>query len=95
SPNVPLSRSPLGDPVGTVKQPIPRGRFTSADTGPATPLQITSFVTSIVQDTATTAQGSAPRSIALITTPESATFGFASFRPGPRLRLVLTLTTDQ
>ncbi len=96
SANVPLSRSPVSDPpIGVSRIAILRSRFTAGDTGPAVGLPITTLVAAIVEDTATIAANRTPRRIALLTTPEAATFGFATFQPGPRLRLVLTTTREQ
>ncbi len=95
SPNVPLSRSPIGEAVGSIRQAIPRSRFSDADTGPEVALPITVLLTAIASDTATTAQGRIPRRLALLTSPQSATFGLASFRAGPRLRVVLTISTER
>jgi hypothetical protein len=95
SANVPLSRSPVGDIPTATRIAIPRNQFLAGTTAPAVGLPITNGIASIVGDTATTAENAAPRRIALSSNPEAATFGFATFKSGPRLRLVLTISRVQ
>jgi hypothetical protein len=93
---VPLERSPIVDPpIDATRIAIARNRFLTGDTGGAVGLPITPLVSAIVTDTATIAANKAPRRIALATAPEAATFGFATFLTGPRLRLVLTISKGQ
>jgi hypothetical protein len=102
--NVPLPRSPIGDPVGTFRTKVPPGRFRNTDQGPEVPLPVTALIKAIFTDTTSASSPTRPtRHIALLTAPEpsaaasvqASTFGFASFKAGPRLRLVLTATTEQ
>ncbi len=94
--NVPLARSPVGEVVGTFKATIAPSRFRNTDTGPEVALPVSSLVNSMLTDTTTSTSTIRPaRHIALMTAPEGSTFGFASFRPGPRLRLILTASTEQ
>ena len=90
---VPLERSPLSEAVSASLTPIARDRFTATNTTTA-PLIITSIISALATDTASVGSPNrAPRQLALLTNPESATFGFGTFRSGPKLRLVLTTTT--
>jgi hypothetical protein len=89
---VPLLRSPIVDPpLGATRIVIPRTRFTATDTT-SVGLPLTGLISALVADTATLAANSPPRRVALLTNPEASTFGIASFKPGPRLRLVLTIS---
>jgi hypothetical protein len=92
--NVPLSRFPVAGPLFLPRFPIAPDRFTTTNTGPDAEIMVTAIVGALLADTATTAANRSPRRMALLTSPESATFGFASFLAAPRLRLVLT-TTEQ
>jgi hypothetical protein len=93
--NVPLSRSPVADIVGASRTATPAARFTANDTGPDVVVTVSPLLESMLVDSATVAADRAPRRIALLTSPEAASFGFASFRAGPRLRLVVTTSTEQ
>jgi hypothetical protein len=95
SPQVPLARSPIGEVAGATRSTIPASRFTNADTGPEVGLVVTDLIGAIGADTATTAADRIPHRIVLLTDPESLSFGFASFRAGPRLRLILTISTPE
>lgn len=95
SANVPLSRSPIGDPPSFTRIAIPRDRFVAGDNGAEVGLIITEHFTGIVSDTATNVVDRVPRHIALLSQPEAASFGFATFQPNPRLRLVLTISRGQ
>jgi hypothetical protein len=97
SATVPLSRSPIAalDGQSTTRIAIPRTRFAAGDTGGEIGLNITRHFTLIVSDTATNVVDRVPRHMALLSQPEAASFGFASFQPGPRLRLVLTISRGQ
>jgi hypothetical protein len=94
--NLPLARSPLGDAVGAFRFPVPPNRFRDSDTGPEIALPVSAIVNAMITDT-TTAQSPVrpPRNIALLTGPEAFSFGFATFRAAPRLRLILTASTEQ
>ena len=98
SPGVPLQRSPIAPIPGQAvisTPPILPARFNNADTGPAVGLPVTGFITAILNDTATVVTNQFPRNLAFITVPEAASFGFARFRASPRLRLVLTISSEQ
>lgn len=92
--NVPLSRFPVAGELLQLRRPLAPSRFTGTDTGPDAVVTVTALVGALLADTATTAATRSPRRMVLLTSPESATFGFASFLAGPRLRLVLT-TAEQ
>jgi hypothetical protein len=94
SPEVPLARSPIGEVAGATRAAIPAPRFNSTDTGPEAAVVITDLIAAIAADTATAPARRIPHRMALLTDPEALSFGFASFRPGPRLRLVLTISTE-
>jgi hypothetical protein len=98
SQDVPLQRSPIAPIPGQnviSTPPIPRSRFSNTDTGPAVGLPVTGFITAVLNDTATVITNQFPRQLAFLSAPEAATFGLARFRAGPRLRLVLTISTEQ
>ncbi|MGH7461192.1 MAG: hypothetical protein ACREMA_09215 [Longimicrobiales bacterium] len=98
SPGVPLQRSPIAPIPGQIvisTPPISAARFTNADTGPAVGLPVTGFITAVLNDTATVVTNQFPRQLAFLSGPEAATFGLARFRTSPRLRLVLTISTEQ
>src|SRR5262245_53834870 len=96
-PGVPLSRSALGGRGDDQRRrsPIPAQRFTNADAGPPFKLPITPYIGALVRDTATESTQRVPRRLALLGVPQAGSFGFANFRAGPRLRLVLTISTEQ
>jgi hypothetical protein len=99
--NVPLDRSPVGDAVGAFRSWVAPARFRDSDNGPEIALPVSSLVKSML--TATTAASTIrpARHLSLNTrsreglASEAFTFGFASFRSGPRLRLVLTASSEQ
>ncbi|HSL72289.1 MAG TPA: hypothetical protein VK864_18715 [Longimicrobiales bacterium] len=94
--NVPLSRSPVGVAVGGSRDAIPRTRFSNADNGPEAAVSVTQLIGPVLADT--TSPGSAQRPsrfIALLTNPETFSFGFGTFREGPRLRLILTVQSEE
>ena len=94
--NVPLARSPIGEAVGGFRSKVAPTRFRDTDPGPDVPLPVTGLINAIFTDTTSASSPTRPaRHIALLTNPEASTFGFASFKAGPRLRLVLTATTEQ
>jgi hypothetical protein len=96
---VPLQRSPIApipNQSSAASRAVPRTRFVSTDAGAPVAVPITGYVDALLSDTAAVTSGQrVPRQLALLTLPEALTFGFASFRPGPRLRLVLTISTEQ
>jgi hypothetical protein len=105
-PDVPLGRSPLGVGQGTTRSSIPAQRFTNTDTGAPVGLPLTNYVGALIADTTTTAGQRVPRRLALMRcqrtinglscgSPQAGTFGIANFRANPRLRLVLTISTEQ
>ena len=92
--NVPIARAPISEPVGSVERAITSTLFTASNTT-ETPVSVSTSINALMTDT--TAVGSvnrAPRRLALLSAPEAATFGFATFRASPRLRLVLTRLTE-
>jgi len=95
--NIPLSRTPVTTEVlGGLRAPIPKTRFVANDTGPEIELPITLLFAALVSDTtAADSPQRPPRRIALLTIPEARSFGFATFRPEPRLRLILTTAGDR
>ncbi|MGH7466444.1 MAG: hypothetical protein ACRENP_00510 [Longimicrobiales bacterium] len=98
TPNVPLERSPIAplpNQSAGASAAVARTRFTTTDAGAPVAVPVTGYVDALIADTATTASGRVPRQLALLTIPEALTFGYANFRPGPRLRLVLTISTEQ
>ena len=96
SDNVPLARSPVGEVIGAFRVKVPPPRFRDTDPGPDVPLPVSSLIKAILTDTTTATSPTRPaRYIALMTSPEAFSFGFAAFKAGPRLRLVLTASTEQ
>ena len=95
APSVPLSRSPVAEVVGVMARATPAARFTAGNELES-PLGISAVIALLVADTtALTSPNRPPRRLALLTAPEAFSFGFATFRPGPRLRLILTTTVEQ
>lgn len=94
--NVPISRAPIAEVLGATERGMAPGLFTAANTQTA-PVSVSTLVNALMTDTTTVATNTnrAPRRLALLAAPEAATFGFASFRAGPRLRLVLTSTVTR
>lgn len=89
SDDVPLIRSLLGGVAGGVGTPIAPARFVGTE---PIELPLTDYFTQIAADTVSAA--SVPPAIALLPGVQSGTFGFATFRPGPRLRLVLSVASE-
>jgi hypothetical protein len=91
-PLAPLNRSPLGDVAGLMERAVPRARV--LDPG-AAPLEvpITDFILAMTRDSAQVPERPLPY-VALLSTVEGGAFGFATFEPAPRLRLILTVATE-
>jgi hypothetical protein len=89
SADVPLIRSLLGGIAGQLLTPLPPGRFVGTET---IELPLTDYLRTISADTV--AATTVPPRIALLPALQGATFGFATFRPAPRLRLVVSVASE-
>jgi hypothetical protein len=99
---LPIGRSPLGGIVGTTRYPLKPAQF-AGGTQARVEVPITGFVATLAgaRDTTTVNSATRPTSISLLSSPEGATFGFASFasrRAGPavapKLRLIVTVAFE-
>ncbi len=90
SPSVPILRSPLGGVAGLMPRSLPAERF-EADQPPVE-LPITEYMRAVVSDT--TAGEAISDWLAILPVSEGARFGFVQFAPAPRLRLVITTTSQ-
>jgi hypothetical protein len=88
SAQVPLARSPLGDAVSAV--PVPRTSFT-APGSPIVEVGITEFMQANALPP--TDDTFIPRHLALVQFQQR-TFGFGSFAPMPRMRLILSIARE-
>lgn len=91
SERAPLARSPLGVTVGVMAGQIGPSAFRDPD-GAAIEVPVTGFVGAFASADTTIAPPSAY--VALMPYLEGVDFGVASFRPSPRLRLVLTIASE-
>jgi hypothetical protein len=89
SDDVPLIRSLLGGVAGGASAPIAPARFVGDE---PIELPLTDYLTQIAADTVSAA--TVPAALALLPGVQSGTFGFAAFRPAPRLRLVLSVASE-
>jgi hypothetical protein len=90
TPQIPLQRSPLGDPVGLVT--VPQTSFT-APAAPVVSLSITELVRTMVLDPAERTGDFVATHVALVG-GEPRTFGFGTFSSLPTLRLVISITRE-
>ncbi|HEX6323252.1 MAG TPA: hypothetical protein VFZ36_05955, partial [Vicinamibacterales bacterium] len=89
APDVPLVRSVLGGFAGQLPDLLPASRFAG---GAATvELPVTEYLRLAATDTADAAM---PQKLVLLPGQQSGTFGYASFRAMPRLRLVLSVASE-
>lgn len=102
--DIPLERSPVADASGCVdlfnrcvsRSAAAPARFVTGDTGPEVAVNVSPIVAAMMADTATAGANRVSRRISLHAVPiEAASFGFGSFLPGARLRLILTVTSEQ
>jgi hypothetical protein len=92
---VPLERSPIGTFGRAVRSGLlAPSVFNTANGAETVRLDITPFLTHLL-DESVTAANRLPPVLALLQIPETATFGFLSFRSDPVLRLVLTTTVER
>lgn len=92
SSRVPLQRSPVTSPVGSVEEAIPPSSFMAPD-APAVELPLTE-VLRLLTANAGTGEEFVPSYLALLPGGTNRTFGFGTFAEHPRLRLVLSMTQE-
>jgi hypothetical protein len=93
----PLERSPLGNGVGVSADFITPSRFEPPAGGSPVEVPVTTFVRSLVGDTVAVEdddENATTQWLALLPLLEGIDFGMATFAPGPKLRIVLTVARE-
>jgi hypothetical protein len=100
SPGVPLERSPIGvDVCSGLTSCLVTGRaapgyFAQPPAAQPVALDVTSYIAALVSDEVLP-ENRPPFALTLLIPNEPVTFGFATFAPGPRLRLVITAPIER